>query len=137
MKKILMVLVLAIMSVFAFSQSTKYYEVRGALIDSGWNISADQQASLVEGGSAYYYKTFYAGYQYGILAFSDDSDVQDVDIYAYYSDGTLFMKDTSIANYAILDFNCYSDTTLKIVIKNYKSNTPSYASICRFFVAYK
>jgi len=86
---------------------------------------------------AYYYKTFYAGLTYGILAFSDDGDVQDVDIYTYYSDGTLFMKDTSNANYAALDFVCYSNTTLKIVIKNYKTNTPDYPSVCRFFVAYK
>lgn len=138
MKKFLLMLTLLLVSVVGFSQSQRYYELKAFYLDRGYNIGNEQNFKCVQGSSFYSIMNFSPSSQYVVVAMSDDSDVLDVDVYLYYSDGTLFMKDTDSSNIAIISFNCtsYVNNT-KIYVKNYSSRTPNYASTLRFFIAYK
>jgi hypothetical protein len=119
-----------------FSQTN--YERYKALYQSyGWNIGNEQYADLVEGASAYTYMNFTSGSSYSVVACSNDNDVTDVDAFIYLSDGTLFMKDADTSAVSIMSFNCSWTQEVKIVIKNYASRTPNYASRIRYFIAWK
>ena len=71
-----------------------------------------------------------------IVACSNDVDVTDVDVFVYLSDGSLFMKDDDRSALAIVKFECTYSQQVKIVIKNYSSLTPNYASTIRYFIAW-
>ena len=135
MKKVLFILILLVVSLTTFSQ-TSYENYKSFYRSYGWNIGNEQYANLVKGGSAYTYMNFASGNTYKIIACSNDADVTDVDVYVYLSDGTLFMKDTDSSALAIVTFTCTYSQQVKIVIKNYSSLTPSYASIIRYFIAW-
>lgn len=136
MKKLLFILTLLIVSVTAFSQQTTYDYYKSLYRSYGWNIGNEQYADLSQGKSAYTIMNFTSGSHYAIIACSNDVDVTDVDVYVYLSDGTLFTKDTDSSALAIVDFNCTWSQQVKIVIKNYSSNTPNYSSRIRYFIAY-
>lgn len=135
MKKLLIALTLFAVSLTAMSQ-TNYETYKNYCRNYGWNIGNEQYANLVQGSSAYTYMNFTSGSTYKIVACSNDNDVTDVDVYVYLSDGTLFMKDTDSSALAIVTFNCTYSQQVKIVIKNYSSRTPLYASTIRYFIAY-
>lgn len=135
MKKLLFTLTLLVVSLTTFSQ-TNYEAYKTYYRSYGWNIGNEQYADLIQGNSAYTNMNFTAGSTYNIVACSNDNDVTDVDVYVYYPDGTLFMKDNDSSALAIVTFNCIYSQQLKIVIKNYLSRTPMYASTIRYFIAY-
>lgn len=135
MKKLLFILTLLVVSLTTFSQ-TNYETYKNYCRSYGWNIGNEQYANLTQGNSAYTYMNFTSGSTYKIVACSNDTDVTDVDVYVYLSDGTLFMKDTDSSALAIVTFNCNYSQQVKIVIKNYASRTPLYASTIRYFIAY-
>lgn len=135
MKKFLFILMLLMVSLTTFSQSS--YETYKNLYRSyGWNIGNEQYANLIQGNIAYTYMNFTSGSTYSIIACSNDADVTDIDVYVYLSDGTLFMKDTDASAIAIVKFTCTYSQQVKIVIKNYSSRTPNYASTIRYFIAW-
>lgn len=123
-------------SVTAMSQ-TNYEYYKALYRGYGYNIGLEQYANLIQGNTAFTNVNFYAGYKYTILAMSNDNDVTDVDIFVYYSDGTLFVKDSDSSSIGIVTFTCSSNISMKVIIKNYSSNTPSYPSTIRYFIAYK
>ena len=128
---------LILVSIMGFSQSQRYYELKNYYINYGYSIGLEQYANVTEGMTAYINVKFYPNTSYVIVAMSDDNDVLDVDIFTYYTSGNLFMKDNDNSSVAIVSFNCYSESSLKVVIKNYSSRTPRYASCLRYFIAYK
>jgi hypothetical protein len=83
------------------------------------------------------YRTFYGGTNYVIVAASDDVDVTDIDLYLYYESGNVRNKDTDTDRIAVINFTPGTDLMLKLVVMNYRSNTPTYASRCKYFIAYK
>ena len=135
MKRILIILMLLVVSLTTFSQ-TNYDAYKNYYRSYGWNIGNEQYANLTQGYSAYTYMNFASGNTYKIVACSNDADVTDVDVYVYLADGTLFMKDTDSSALAIVTFSCTYSQQVKIVIKNYLSRTPNYASIIRYFIAW-
>lgn len=137
--KIAITLVLLCTTMFAFSQSgsAAYHEVLSLLKDKGYSISTEQVADLKQGETAYHFKTFYQNLDYVIVAMSDDDDVTDVDIYLYEQNGDEYTKDTDTKNLAVVKMSPLVTRDMKIVIKNYASNSPNYGSKCRFVVAYK
>ena len=135
MKKLLFILTLLVVSLTTFSQTT-YDTYKDVYRSYGWNIGNEQYANLIEGGKAYTYMNFTSGSTYHIVACSNDEDVTDVDVYVYLSDGTLFTKDTDSSAIAIVKFTCTYSQQVKIVITNYASRTPAYASKIRYFIAY-
>jgi hypothetical protein len=126
-------------SVLAFSQSgsSEYRQVLSLLKDKGYSISTEQVADLKQGETAYHFKTFYKNLDYVIVAMSDDDDVTDVDVYLYEEDGDEYTKDTDTKNVAVVKMSPLLTRDMKVVIKNYASNSPNYASKCRFVIAYK
>ncbi len=129
-------MMLVITSMCVFSQTN--YERYKALYQSyGWNIGNEQHADLVQGGTAYTYMNFSSGNSYSVVACSNDNDVTDVDAFIYLSDGSLFMKDANTSCISIISFSCTWTQQVKIVIKNYASRTPNYASRIRYFIAWK
>lgn len=136
MKKFFLMLVLLISSLTMFSQTTDYDYYKNYYRNAGWNIGLEQYGTATQGSTVYSYVNFYSGYNYKVIAMSNDRDVTDVDIYIYQSDGTLFTKDADASRLAIVTFSCSLSQQVKIVVKNYASRTPNYASTLRFFVAY-
>lgn len=136
MKKFLFIfLTLLVASLTTFSQ-TSYETYKNLYRSYGWNIGNEQYANLIQGNTAYTYMNFTSGSTYSIIACSNDADVTDIDVYVYLSDGTLFMKDTDASAIAIVKFTCTYSQQVKIVIKNYSSLTPNYASTIRYFIAW-
>ena len=135
MKKILFILMLLVVSLTTFSQ-TNYESYKNLYRSYGWNIGNEQYSNLIQGNTAYTYMNFISGNTYHIIACSNDNDVTDVDVFVYLSDGTLFMKDIDASAIAIVKFTCTYSQQVKIVIKNYSSLTPNYASTIRYFIAW-
>ena len=135
MKKILFILMLLVVSLTTFSQ-TNYEYYKSLYRDKGWNIGNEQYANLIQGKTAYTYINFTSGSTCHIVACSNDVDVTDVDVFVYLSDGSLFMKDDDRSALAIVKFECTYSQQVKIVIKNYSSLTPNYASTIRYFIAW-
>lgn len=135
MKKLILTLLLIITSLTLFSQS--YSSYKNYIVSNNYTILADKYEYITEGSYIYSYKIFYAGHKYIILATSDDTDVRDIDLYLYNPDGTIFMKDNDDSNLALIQFIPAYTLEMKIAVFNIKSYTPSYSSLCKFFIAYK
>jgi hypothetical protein len=125
-------------AITCFSQSCKYNDYLEVLRNKGYSISKEIKVSLSEDETGYYWKTFAKGLDYIIVAASDDEDVSDVDLYLYDDDGsTLKVKDTDVSSLAVVSFTPNYERSMKIIVKNYKSSTPSFSSTLRFIVAYQ
>jgi len=109
-----------------------------AMRDDGWTLANDRVADLKEGDSTpWWYRTFSQDLTYKIAAFSEDDDVLDLDLEVRYPDGTLYKKDVELDPVAVVVFTPSVDRYLKIKITNYESDTPYYASECKYLVFFK
>ena len=136
MKRLLILLAMAVLSLGIFAQS-RYEKVRHVYRSLGYNIGLEEFANLKEGSFGYSTVNFEAGSRYEIVAVSNDTDVKDIDLYVYYPNGELFMEDTDNSNLSVVSFNCTYSQSMKIIIKNYSSLTPNFASTIRYFIAWK
>ena len=121
----------------SFAQGANYYNVRDYLEGKGYTISKDVYADIAEGETVYYWKTFYANTTYLIYGFSDDDNVNDLDLYVYYEDGELYTHDSEDDATPVITFTPSYTRTMKVILKNYNSTTPDDESRCRFFIVYK
>ena len=112
-------------------------ELKSYLASEGYSVSTEQYADLAQGSTAGHSKSFYSGNKYVIVAISEDGDVTDIDIYLYRADGSEYSKDASSSKVAILEFEPTFSREMRVVIKNYASNTPYYKSRCKFLIFYK
>ena len=136
MKRLLILLAMAVLSLGIFAQS-RYEKVRHVYRSLGYNIGLEEFANLKEGSFGYSTVNFESGSRYEIVAVSNDTDVKDIDLYVYYPNGELFMEDTDNSNLSVVSFNCTYSQSMKIIIKNYSSLTPNFASTIRYFIAWK
>lgn len=137
MKKLLFISCFILSTTLALAQGNSYREVKAYLRREGYTISNDLYADLRQGNTSYYHKTFYAGLSYIIVALSDDRDVRDVDVCLYESNGDKYECDTDTEVAAAITFSPSFQRTMRVEIINYRSNTPNYASRCRYIIAYK
>ena len=121
----------------SFAQGSAYYNVKDYLLGKGFTISKDIYGDIAQGETVYYWKTFYKDITYVIYGFSDDNNVNDLDIYVYYEDGDLYTHDAESDATPIVTFTPSYTRTMKVVLKNYDSDTPYNESRCRFFIVYK
>lgn len=122
----------------SFSQSCEYEERVSRLRNLGYSIGDEFKAACRESGEAYAYRRFYQGTTYTIVGSSDDKGVSDVDLFIYDTDGvTILRRDVDRLNVAVVSFVPNYTVTLKVVIKNYRSGSPDFASTLRFVVAYQ
>ena len=137
MKRIILMLALVIVSLTAFSQSQRYYDLKALYLSYGYTIGLEEEGYVSQGNSAFTHVVFKPGVSYSLVAMSDDLDVLDLDIYVYYASGNLYVKDDDNHRIAVVNFNLNYEHTFKIVVKNYSSNTPNYRYKVRYFVAYR
>ena len=138
MRKFLLVfLLIPLFSFNVYCQSGALNEIRDWLKHNGYKILPEQVANLKQGESAHHSRTFYKEYEYVIIGLSDDDDVTDVDLFLQRMDGTEFDKDDDSDDSALINFDPTFTREMKVVIKNYSSRTPNYASKCRIIIAYK
>lgn len=136
-KQIIFLVCFAAISLGGKSQGYSLDEIKDWVEEKGYTIATTQYATLKEGETAYHYRNLYSTREYIIVAFSEDKDVKDVDVFLYDDDGSELRKDADASSLAIVKFSPSYTREMKIVIKNCRSYTPSYASTCRFVVAYK
>jgi len=111
-------------------------ELKALLKEKGYSISKELFSDLAEGETAYYTKTFYAGTNYAIIAYSEEYGVSDIDIYLYDDDGSVLVKDTDSDQSALVEYSPYVSREMKVVIKNYNSESSVKEYDCRFIIAY-
>ncbi len=137
MKKLLLSLfVIAIAVTSSFAQNTER-EVQRLMEDEGYTLSISKYAYLSEGEVYSYWKTFYSGNDYVIVAFPEDDGVYDADLYLYDDDGSEYDKATTDDNVEVIEFSCYTTRDMKILIKNYDSYSSSSSYEIKFMVFYK
>ncbi len=119
-------------------QSFTYNFYRGYLIGEGYTIVEDKYCKLAQGETCSLTRRFFTNNTYKIIAFSDDTDVTDVDLYAYNSNGTLYDKDDEDDRSASLIIRPYLFARdLKITWKSFASRTPRYSSTVYLIIGYK
>src|SRR6476660_2734973 len=69
-----------------YRSTYEYQEVLDMLKEDGYAISTERYATLKEGQTAYYYKTFYPNHDYIIVGISNDVNVSDIDLHIYGED---------------------------------------------------
>lgn len=135
--------VLLACSIFAFTQATaqrsEYYRERVKnLTNLDYTICDEYNVKIEQGETGYAYRKFESDVSYRIVAFSDDADVTDVDLYVYDDDGELYKKDDDSEDIAIVEFKPWSGTReFKVVVKNVKSSTPNDESYVYFLIGCK
>lgn len=140
MKKLFLFSLLALIlgSSNCFSQGwDQYYEIKNKISQLGYSIDKDSYAMLAKGEQFYVEKTFYAGWEYILVAFSIDTDVKDVDVSVYETDGSLYKKDVDAEAIALVEINTPITRKMTIYVKNYNSDTPTLESNCRLLIASK
>lgn len=136
MKRLSIFLTMTILSLGIFAQS-RYEQSKQVYRSLGYNIGLEEFAKLKEGSFGYSTVNFQAGHRYEIVAVSNDTDVLDIDLYIYYPNGELFMEDADNSSVSIISFTCSYSQSMKVIIKNYSSLTPNFASTIRYFIAWK
>lgn len=134
--KIFIPLLLILASTTVIAQST-ISEVTSYMKILGWTKGDARYANLKEdGNTSWWYRNFHYGYEYKIIAFSEDEDVIDMELEVQYADGRAF--DYNIDEWASVYVTPLSDVvSMRIRMQNFSSLTPYYASRCNFVVYYK
>jgi len=139
MKRILITCAIIVMAMTAFGQSKEQARVEKFMKDKGWTqTDVNRWADLKEGGyTSWWSRHFYSALEYAVIAFSDDPDVEDVDVEVRDMDGDIIAEDKDSDDWGIATFTLDEAQSLKIKMTNYSSKTPSYASRCRYLIFYK
>lgn len=140
MKKILLLFTILLLNIVLFAQNQRYYEVRNYIISLGYSIDENANVwhqNLTEKDQFYNYKNYIYGNEYILVAFSQDTDVLDVDLWLCNPDGSIYKKDTDTENIAVLFFTPAENYYMKTYVQNYSSLYPSYPSTCWLIVGYK
>lgn len=137
MKRILFLIAICASLLSAYAQSPRTLEMRAKIRDAGYSIYEEKTYNLKKGATASYTRTFYSSTQYAIVAISEDTDVSDIDIMLYETSGDLYKQDTEADATPIVDFAPSVTRSMKVVVKNYNTSTPNYASPVRLIIAGK
>lgn len=140
MKKTIILCFITIMAVAASGQnSAQYDKVVKMMKNKGWTqTDVNRWADLKEGGyTSWWSRHFYSSLEYAVVAFSDDPDVDDVDVEVRDMDDKRIAIDDDNSNIGMARFTLDKAQSLKIKMTNYSSETPSYASRCRYLIFYK
>jgi|GEM_PF-1975540 len=138
MKKTTTILVL-LLSFFqtTHAQGERYRIAKNYYLNKGYSIGQEWYNDLKQG--QYFTKSFlFKKYtEYAVVALSEDTDVQDVDIEILTAADDIYEKDTQTDALAVVNFTPSFSRNLTIKAINYRSGTPNYASRVYFFVAYR
>lgn len=135
--KCLFAFLITFSSITGYPQGSTLDQITSALKAENYLIVENRYANLKQGEISYQFRTILQGLSYIFIAYSEDIDVRDIDVYLYDSDGSVLKSDTKVINLAAVAITPSYSREIKIVMKNYKSFTPNYASLCRYIIAYK
>ncbi len=132
MKKILLIAIFFAFVGSGFAQS--YYDADNLinLMDAaGFDVSSDEYDTyLSEDEYDSFWKTFYGGNDYIIVAFPEEEGVYDLDLYLVDSYGNEIDKGTTENQMEILTYSGSEDEKYKVQVKNYDS----YSSTAKYHV---
>jgi len=137
MKKIFLVALLAIVFITNVKSQTVEQKIVTYMASYGYTLSSSSEYTyLAEGSSKSFYKTFEAGLDYAVVAFSESVAVYDVDLFCYTTSGVLQAKATDSNDWAMLTYTAKSyDNRYILTYKNYDSASSSstYKIKCAIF----
>lgn len=137
MKRIIaLLLTIACFSIGASAQ-TRYDKVRQMLADKGYTIGKTESQYLSVGKNFTKTLNFEKNTEYIVVAFSDDDDVTDIDLYITKSDGEEYKRDNDRSSVSVVSFHAYEDRDLTLKITNYASNDHENRSKVWYVVGYK
>ena len=129
---------------FAFvgtSFSQTYYDAENLtklMEAAGYDVSVDElETYLSEDDYDHFWKTFYGGNEYVIVAFPEEEGVYDIDLYLIDEYGNEVDKGTTDSSMEVLSFSGSSDQRLKVKVKNYDSYSSSSRYKVRVLVFWK
>ena len=137
MKNIYLPIVMVLIASTVFAQKTEEKEIKSLMKDLGYSWSETRSVKLMEGQSEYYWRSFFSGNEYAVLAFSEDDNVHDIDIYLYNEEGSLIYQSKASENFDIIEFSPDMAGQVKVVIKNYDSLMTDEEYKCKFMMFYK
>lgn len=127
MKKLLVTALFFVFVGSAFSQT--FYDAENLITlmeAAGWDVSVDEyETYLAEEDYDHFWKTFYGGNEYIIVAFPEEEGVYDLDLYLEDEYGNEIDKGTSENQMEILIYDGSDDQRLKVKVKNYDSYSSS------------
>lgn len=137
MKKIFISIVFILSVATLFAQKLEENDLKALMTDLGYSWSETKATKLILGESEYFWRTFYSGNEYAILAFSENSGVYDLDLYLYNEVGSLIDRSSSKEGFEIVEFLQKDVEQTKIVIRNYECSPEQIEYKCKFMIFYK
>jgi hypothetical protein len=110
--------------------------VQARMAQEGYVLAGTWQADLRQGEVASRWHTFTAGYEYVVVAFPTEPGVNDVDV-ELYDETSRLTKDEDTGVGAALRYTIYRTRPVKVVMKNYESNSTYYAYRCKYQIYLK
>jgi len=137
MRKLFLSISLLLIGLSGFSQTEIEQAIKDIMADDGYSWSTTRSAYLSEGESAQYSRTFYGGTVYQVVAFSENSSVEDTDVYLYGDEGELLRKSTTSDDFDTFTFKPNYTQEMTLLIKNYNSYSSTREYKCKLMVFYK
>ena len=137
MKKIFIAIAFIISITSLFAQKRDEKDLKALMKDLGYSWSETESKRLREGESVYYWRTFYSGNEYAIVAFTEDKRVYDIDLLLYDKEGSLIDKSISGKNFEKIEFYPTEAVQVKIVLSNYQCSDELIEYKCKFMIFYK
>ena len=136
MKKLILLVVILFTTLITFSQESRYENLKSLAKLQGYTIGAQKYCDIAQDNIFYNDITFWEGYEYMIVACSDNYDVYDIDLYLM-NETDIILKDEDDDATPIITFEVRNKQTFRIVAKNIRSKYPDVTNSVQFFVAYK
>ena len=130
MKKLITIYLL-IVTVFTLNaQKISIQRRLDNLKQNGYDKYVDFEINIKQGQTGYKIYKFKKNTNYTILAYSEDTNVTDIDLFIYYPDGKLYMKNDDVSDILMCErfFKLNEEREFKIVVENHKSNRSNYTS---------
>jgi hypothetical protein len=123
----------------AINAQSRISEVKSYMRTNGDWISSDSKyANLVEDQNTnWWYRTFAHGYEYKIVAFCEDGEINDMELEVQYSNGTSFSYDIGQLATIYIRPISKSGSKMRVRMRNFLSDDPDYASKCHFIVFFR
>jgi len=96
-------------------------ELRALLRSEGYTIEHEEVMILEEDGSESIDFRVEGGYEYIFIVYTEDVEVNDLDIYLRDDDGSLLAEDEDVDRAAVVEYSPYVSRYMTVTVKNYDS----------------
>ncbi len=112
-------------------------DLRQQLLAANYQIVNEYGMSLQNGYSTGIFYEFAANYTYRVVVYSNDQEVQDMDLLLTDSAGNIIKKDAHYKRDGELNFDIAEDVEYKLVVRNFRSVNVNKQHMCHLIVARK